>query len=241
MEGWSPATAREKLGDDPHDREASEPSLQVEPVADEEVVGHGEADVAKRNVVDEPPVWPVQQRAGRDLTRPAEGERLDQVVERQARVDHVLDDEDVTPRDREVEILDQANLGLAAEGAVIPCEDDEVESVGDLDRPREVGQEDERALENGDEDGLAAGVIGCDLCSQLVDPCLDLITGEIDLSDPRVERLYEARFSLYLWARRSKSRRVKSLILTSGYRSRSLRIFLFFRVTRDCFITVTSR
>jgi hypothetical protein len=229
------------LVDDPHVREAAEPSLQVEPVADEEVIGHGEADVAERDVVDEPPVGPVQQGAGRDLTRPAQGERLDQVVESQACVDHVLDDEDVTPRDREVEILDQANLGLAAEGAVIPCEDDEVERVGDLDRAREVGQEDERALENGDEDGLSAGVIVRDLRSQLVDPCLDLVTGEIDLSDPRVERLYEARFSLYLWARRSKSRRVKSLILISGYFSRSFRIFRFLRVTRDCFITVTSR
>jgi hypothetical protein len=226
---------------DPHVREAPESALQVEPVADEEVVGHGEADVAERDVVDEPPVGPVQQRAGCDLARPAQGERLDQVVERQPGVDHVLDDEDVTPRDRVVEILDQANLGLAAEGAVIPCQDDEVESVGDLDRSREVGQEDERPLEDGDEDGLAAGVIGRDLRAQLFDPCLDLVTGEIDLSDPRVERLYEARFSLYLWARRSKSRRVKSLILTSGYFSRSFRIFRFLRVTSDCFITVTSR
>jgi hypothetical protein len=155
---------------DPHVREAPEPSLQVESVADEEVVGHREADVAERDVVDEPTVGPVQQRAGRDLTRPAQGERLDQVVERQARVDHVLDDEDVTPRYREVEILDQANLGLAAEGAVIPGEDDEVEGVGDLDRAREVGQEDERALENGDQDRLATGIIVRDLRSQLVDP-----------------------------------------------------------------------
>jgi hypothetical protein len=226
---------------DPHVREAAEPALEVEPVADEEVVGHGEADVAEREVVDEPAVGPVEQGAGRDLARPAQGECLHEVVEREARVDHVLDDEDVTPGDRKIEILDQADLGLAAEGAVVAREDDEVERVGDLDRPREVGQEDERALEDGDEDGLAAGVVGGDLRSQLVDPCLDLVTGEVDLSDPRVERLYEARFSLYLWARRSKSRRVKSLILISGYRSRSLRILRFLRVTRDCFITVTSR
>jgi hypothetical protein len=226
---------------DPQVREAPEPSVEVEPIADEEVVGNGEADVAERDVVDEPPIGPVQERAGRDLARPAQGERLDQVVERQARVDHVLDDEDVTPRDREVEILDQANLGLAAQRTVIPGEDDEVERMRDLDRAREVCQKDERALENGDEDGLAPCVIVRDLRPQLVDPCLDLVTGEIDLSDPRVERLYEARFSLYLWARRSKSRRVKSLILISGYFSRSFRIFRFLRVTRDCFITVTSR
>jgi hypothetical protein len=109
------------------------------------------------------------------------------------------------------------------------------------DRAGQVGEEDERALEDGDEDGLAAGVVGGDLRAQLGDASLDLLAGEIDLSDPLVERLYEARFSLYFWARRSKSRRVKSLILTSGYFSRSFRIFRFLRVTSDCFITVTSR
>jgi hypothetical protein len=108
-------------------------------------------------------------------------------------------------------------------------------------RPREVGEEDEGALEDGDEKRLAALVVIRDLRAQLGDPRLDLLAGEVDLSNPRVKGFYQAMLSLYFWARRSKSRRVKSLILTSGYCSRSLRIFLFLRVTRDCFITVTSR
>ena len=85
-----------------------------------------------------------------------------------------------------------------------------------LERPGEVGEEDEGALEDGDQDGVATGVVGRDLRSQLGDPAPDLVTREIDLADPRVERLYEARFSLYFSERRSKSRLVKSLILISG-------------------------
>jgi hypothetical protein len=76
------------------------------------------------------------------------------------------------------------------------------------DRPRQIGQEDERALEDRDEDGLAIRVVGGDLRAQLADTGTELLPGEVDLSDPGIRRLYEARFSLYLCERRSKSRRV---------------------------------
>ena len=107
--------------------------------------------------------------------------------------------------------------------------------------PGEVGEEDECALEDSDENRLATLVVRGDLGTQFGDACLDLLAGKVDLSDPRADGLYEARFSLYFWARRSKSRRLKSLTLISGYCSRSFRIFRFLRVTSDCFITVTSR
>ena len=76
MEGWFPAQAPEKLMNDPQVREAPEPSVEVEPIADEEVVGNGEADVAERDVVDEPSIGSVQERAGRDLARPAQASVL---------------------------------------------------------------------------------------------------------------------------------------------------------------------
>jgi hypothetical protein len=221
--------------------EASEAVVEVETVSDEVVVGHREPDVPERNVVDEPAVRPVEQRAGSDLARPAELEGLDEVVESQARVDDVLDDEDVPTGDREVEILDQPDLRAAAERPVVAGQDDELECVRRRDRPREVGEEDEGTLEDGDENRAAARVVRGDLRPELGDPGPDLVTREIDLADPRVERLYEARFSLYFSERRSKSRLVKSLILISGYLSRSFRILRFLRVTRDCFMTVTSR
>jgi hypothetical protein len=110
--------------------------------------------------------------------------------------------------------------------------------VRDRDRPGEVGREDEGALEDRDEQKIAARVVANDLGSQLADAAGELLPGEIDLAGAR---LYVTRFRPYFSPSRSKSRRVKSFTLTSGYRSRNFRILRFFRVTSDCFITVTSR
>ena len=49
--------------------------VEVEAVADEELVGNGEADVADRQVIDEPAVGAVEQRADGDVGRAAELER----------------------------------------------------------------------------------------------------------------------------------------------------------------------
>jgi hypothetical protein len=57
-----------------------------------------------------------------------------------------------------------------------------------LDRPGEVGEEDERALEDGDEDEIAPGVVLCDLRPELLDPGEDLPLGEIDLPETRIRR-----------------------------------------------------
>ena len=43
--------------------------VEVEAVADEELVRYGEADVAHGQVVDEPPVRPVEQRHDRERAR----------------------------------------------------------------------------------------------------------------------------------------------------------------------------
>ena len=69
-------------------------SSQVEAVADEELVRDGEADVAQREVVDEAAVGAVEQRHGRAL-RGLRARASAEVVQRQAGVDDVLDDEDV--------------------------------------------------------------------------------------------------------------------------------------------------
>ena len=108
----------------------------------------------------------------------------------------------------------------------------------DRDGPSEVGRKHERALEHGDQQQVATGVVAGDLGPELVDARRELLSGEIHLAGAR---LYVTRFRPYFSPSRSKSRRVKSLTLTSGYRSRNFRILRFFRVTSDCFITVTSR
>jgi hypothetical protein len=58
--------------------------------------------------------------------------------------------------------------------------------VDDRQRAREVGDEDDRRLQRGDEDWLAALVVGGDLRAELGDPRLDLLLREVDLADPGV-------------------------------------------------------
>jgi hypothetical protein len=55
--------------------------------------------------------------------------------------------------------------------------------VEEGERPREVGQEDERRLQRADEQRLAAGVVGGDLLAELGDAGRDLARGEVDLAD----------------------------------------------------------
>src|SRR4051794_22661933 len=57
--------------------------VEVEAVADEELVRNREADVLHRQVVDQAPVGPVEERDRVERGRLAEAERLADVVERQ--------------------------------------------------------------------------------------------------------------------------------------------------------------
>jgi hypothetical protein len=58
--------------------------------------------------------------------------------------------------------------------------------VVDRHRPREVGDEDEGALEDGDEDEIPARIVPRDLGAELVDAGTDLPLGEVDLTEPRL-------------------------------------------------------
>jgi hypothetical protein len=221
--------------------EPAEALADVEAVADVELVRNGEADVPDRQVVDEAAVGPVEERANGDVSRLSEEEGLHHVVEGQPGVDDVLHEHDVPVADREIEILEQPDARAAAEASVVACEDEKVQGVRDRQGAREVGSEDERALEDRYEQRLAALVDPGELRSQLGDAGRDLPLGEVDVAGAWAAGRYETGFRPYLCARRSKSRFVKSLILMSGWRSRSLRILRFLRVMSDCFITVTSR
>ena len=52
---------------EPKVRQVAVPAVEGEAVADEELVGDGETDVADRQVVDEPPIGPLEE--GRDVQR----------------------------------------------------------------------------------------------------------------------------------------------------------------------------
>jgi hypothetical protein len=121
-------------------------------------------------------------------------------VEREARVDDVLDHEHVAVLDRGLEVLEQPDAAAAAVGGEL----EEVELVWDLERAREVGQEDEARLQRRDENGVGVGVVQRDLGRQLANAAADLLTREVDLAD--ATRRYDASSSLYRSARRAMSR-----------------------------------
>jgi hypothetical protein len=83
----------------------------------------------------------------------------------------------------------------AGAGAVVARQLDEVDLVRDRDRAREVGQEDEARLQEGDEQQLAAFVVLGDLRAELGDTLSQLPGAEEDVPESRVARLYDARSS----------------------------------------------
>jgi hypothetical protein len=110
----------------------------------------------------------------------------------------------VATLDLRLEILEQARVA-AVRLALVARQLEEVELVRDLQRAREVGEEDEARLERCNEDRVLALVVAGDLSGELADTRRELRCGEVDLTDPRVRRQL-ASVSLYRWARRSMSR-----------------------------------
>jgi hypothetical protein len=194
-------------------REIPVPLLDVEAVADEELVRDGEPDVPDREIVDEAAVGAVQERDRRQRAGRAQAEVSHEVVQSQPGVDNVLDDDDVTVLDARVQVLDEPDRRRPA-GLVgrVAGQLDEVDVVQDRDRACQVGEEDEARLQGGDQNRLSAVVVGRDLGAQLSDAERDLVGGEVDLADARVvaagrpEIRQEASFRPYRCPRRSMSR-----------------------------------
>ena len=161
--------------------------VQIEPVADEKLVRHREADVADGEVFDQAPVGPVEEGHGRKGGRRAERKGLAEVVQGQAGVDDVLDYDDMPAGELGVEILQQADPCMAAlVGARrVAGELEEVEPVWDPEGPREVGDEDEARLQGRDEQRREALVLASQLPPELADARRQLLTSEVDLAEAR--------------------------------------------------------
>jgi hypothetical protein len=82
----------------------------------------------------------------------------------------------------------------ASVGAVVAGQLYEVDRVGDRDRAREVGQEDEACLQQRDEQQVAAGVLAGDLRAELADARLQLLGREKDIADAGIYD-YDAKSS----------------------------------------------
>jgi len=123
-------------------RQIPEALAVIEPVPHNERIGGREPDVARLDL-DQPPVGAVEQRAHLDGFGAAEPQRREQVVEREAGVDDVLDDQHVRAAHRPVDVLQQPDAAARpGGGAAVGRDRDEVQPLGDRQPPRQVGQED---------------------------------------------------------------------------------------------------
>ena len=105
-------------------------------------------DVVDRDV-DEPAGGLVEQRADPQRRRVLAAEVADEVVERQARVDDVLDDQDVLALDARRQVLeDPDEARTTRSSAAVRRHLHEVDPDRDRDRPHQVGHERQRALED---------------------------------------------------------------------------------------------
>ena len=90
--------------DDGDMRERSIPAFVVETVADDEMVLDRESDILHAHVY--LPARGLAQEAGRPhAAGTARHQNLAEIIQRQARVDDVFDDEHVTARERRIEVL----------------------------------------------------------------------------------------------------------------------------------------
>src|SRR3954447_1654026 len=181
-------------------RQVAPALVQVEAVADEELVRNGEADVVDREVLDQTAVRAVEQGDDTQARGSSQLELLAEVVQRQTRVDHVLDEQDVEPGERDRRVLEDAHPGVAARrSAVVAGKLDEVELVEGRDGPREVGEEDEARLQERDEQQVARRVVRCDLGAELAHARADLVRAEEDVPDLyEAPRCYEAPAAMRL-------------------------------------------
>src|SRR6266540_1063641 len=113
-------------------RQVAPATIEAEPVADEELVGNREPDIAHGQVVHEAAVRAVEQDRGGERRRAAQGERAAEVVHGQPGVDDLVDEDDVTALELGVEVLQEADsLVPAGLGASVSGQLDVVVRVVD--------------------------------------------------------------------------------------------------------------
>ena len=82
-----------------------------------------------------------------------------QVLEGEAGVDDVLDDQHVAALDRGVEVLEDADHARGVGLRAVAGDRHEVDLAGDVDVAHQVGEEEHGALQHADHDQVAALVV----------------------------------------------------------------------------------
>ena len=157
----------------------------VEAVADREAVGDLEADVAGREV-DAQALRLGQQGADLQRGRIARLQVAHQVLQGEAGVDDVLDDQHVAVFDRRIEVLEDAHHARGVGLRAVAGDRHEVDLAGDVDAAHQVGEKEDRALEHADHEEVTPGVLLADLAAELGDPPLQVLAGDEGLADPGV-------------------------------------------------------
>ena len=135
-------------------RERAPALVEPQSVAGEELVRNREPDVPERDVVDESAIRSIEKRHRREVRRTPKAERLAEEMKSQARVDHVLDDEDMTIGERCVDVLQQAHTAVLS--ARIRSQLDDVECVRDWQFSREICEKHDARFQRGDQDRVKA-------------------------------------------------------------------------------------
>src|SRR5205823_2428692 len=123
-------------------------------------------DVADREI-DLAPARLDQQRTDLQRARVPPAQVPQEVVQGEPRVDDVLDDQDVLSLDRRVEVLQDPHHPGGIGQRAIAGHRHEVELAGQVDRAHQVGQEEDRSLQDPEQQDLTAAVVAADLGSQL--------------------------------------------------------------------------
>ncbi len=104
-------------------------------------------------------------------------------VEGAASIEDVVDDEDVAVADVREGDLAKGDGAGAFSGAMVTGDGEAIEAERELDPAQQVGGEDERTVEQGDDGKLLAGVIGGDLRGEAVEPAEDGLLVKEDALD----------------------------------------------------------
>ena len=151
----------------------------IQAVSDDELVLNLESDIFNGDV-DLAPARLAQQ-AGR-AKRPgvARAEDILEIAERQARIDDVLDDNDVSALEGRVEIFEKTDLAGAFCRRSVAGDGDEIEcDRARRDRSGQIGQKHESALQHGDKmKRLLVRVVRIDARGHFGDARTDLLCSE---------------------------------------------------------------
>lgn len=148
---------------------------EIETVTDDEFVGDLKTYIFDTDRLDAP-VRFVQEGRDFESLRMALLQQSGEVVQGHAAVDDVFHDENVLPLDVHVQIACQLHLAGSGFGRAVAGDGHELDTdVGALQSTREVGHEDERSLEDGNEIDRLVRQVGHNFLSHFLNAALDLV------------------------------------------------------------------